>query len=177
MKTKMAKVELLIPFILRWEGGFVDDPDDRGGATNKGITIATYRFYRRQRGYATTTVSDLKNISDAEWANVLKSLYWDKWQADKIVNQSIANILVDWVWASGSYGIKLPQKMLGVTADGIVGNQTLAAVNSYTPPCELFEKIRQERIAFVNRIVAARPANRKFRRGWLNRINDLKFEE
>ncbi len=173
----MAKVELLIPFILRREGGFVDDPDDRGGATNKGITIATYRFYRRQRGYATTTVADLKNISDAEWANVLKSLYWDKWQADKIVNQSIANILVDWVWASGSYGIKLPQKMLGVTADGIVGNQTLAAVNSYTPPCELFEKIRQERIAFVNRIVAARPANRKFRRGWLNRINDLKFEE
>ena len=67
--------------------------------------------------------------------------------------------------------------MLGVTVDGIVGNQTLAAVNSYTPPCELFEKIRQERIAFVNRIVAARPANRKFRRGWLNRINDLKFEE
>lgn len=173
----MAKVELLIPFILRWEGGFVDDPDDRGGATNKGITIATYRFYRRQRGYTTTTVADLKNISDAEWADVLKSLYWDKWQADKIVNQSIANILVDWVWASGSYGIKLPQKMLGVTVDGIVGNQTLAAVNSYTPPCELFEKIRQERIAFVNRIVAARPANRKFRRGWLNRINDLKFEE
>ena len=173
----MAKVELLIPFILRWEGGFVDDPDDRGGATNKGITIATYRFYRRQRGYTTTTVADLKNISDAEWAEVLKSLYWDKWQADKIVNQSIANILVDWVWASGSYGIKLPQKMLGVTVDGIVGNQTLAAVNSYTPPCELFEKIRQERIAFVNRIVAARPANRKFRRGWLNRINDLKFEE
>lgn len=173
----MAKVELLIPFILRWEGGFVDDPDDRGGATNKGITIATYRLYRRQRGYTTTTVADLKNISDAAWADVLKSLYWDKWQADKIVNQSIANILVDWVWASGSYGIKLPQKMLGVTADGIVGNQTLAAVNNYTPPCELFEKIRQERIAFVNRIVAARPANRKFRRGWLNRINDLKFEE
>lgn len=173
----MAKVELLIPFILRWEGDFVDDPDDRGGATNKGITIATYRFYRRQRGYATTTVADLKNISDAEWADVLKSLYWDKWQGDKIVNQSIANILVDWVWASGSYGIKLPQKMLGVTADGVVGNQTLAAVNDYTPQCELFEKIRQERIAFVNRIVAARPANRKFRKGWLNRINDLKFEE
>lgn len=173
----MAKIEQLIPFILRWEGGFVDDPHDRGGATNKGITIATYRFYRRQRGYATTTVADLKNISDAEWADVLKSLYWDKWQADKIVNQSIANILVDWVWASGSYGIKLPQKMLGVAVDGIVGNQTLAAVNNYTPPCELFEKIRQERIAFVNRIVAARPANRKFRRGWLNRINDLKFEE
>ena len=39
----MAKVNLLLPFILRWEGGFVNDPMDKGGATNKGVTIATWR--------------------------------------------------------------------------------------------------------------------------------------
>ena len=172
----MAKVELFIPFILRWEGGFVDDPDDRGGATNKGITIATYRFYCCQRGYATTTVADLKNISDAEWADVLKSLYWDKWQGDKIVNQSIVNILVDWIWASGPYGIKIPQKILGVPIDGIVGPKTIAAINSYPDQKELFDKIKQERIDFIERIVTNRPTNKKFKRGWLNRLNDIKFE-
>ncbi|MFV0470220.1 MAG: glycosyl hydrolase 108 family protein, partial [Dysgonomonas sp.] len=39
----MAKIELLVPFILKWEGGFVNDPDDSGGATNMGVTIATWK--------------------------------------------------------------------------------------------------------------------------------------
>ena len=39
----MAKVEILLPFILKWEGGFVNDPADAGDATNKGVTIATWR--------------------------------------------------------------------------------------------------------------------------------------
>ena len=41
----MANAKLLQPFILRWEGGFVNDPLDRGGATNKGITIGTFRQF------------------------------------------------------------------------------------------------------------------------------------
>ena len=39
----MAKVELLAPTIFKWEGGFVDDPLDRGGATNKGVTLSTWK--------------------------------------------------------------------------------------------------------------------------------------
>ena len=41
----MANAKRLQPFILRWEGGFVNDPLDRGGATNKGITIGTSVSY------------------------------------------------------------------------------------------------------------------------------------
>lgn len=37
----MANINKLKPFILKWEGGFVDDPADLGGATNKGVTIGT----------------------------------------------------------------------------------------------------------------------------------------
>ena len=39
----MARVEVLSPFILSWEGGYVNDPCDAGGATNKGVTIATWK--------------------------------------------------------------------------------------------------------------------------------------
>lgn len=46
----MADVKKLAPFIQRWEGGFVDDPDDLGGATNMGVTIATYKVYRKRKG-------------------------------------------------------------------------------------------------------------------------------
>jgi len=41
----MADVKKLAPFILKWEGGFVNDPDDLGGATNMGVTMATYKVY------------------------------------------------------------------------------------------------------------------------------------
>lgn len=173
----MADVKKLAPFIQRWEGGFVDDPDDLGGATNMGVTIATYKVYCKRKGRPEPTVDDLKHLSNDEWIDILKSLYWDKWKADQIKNQSVANILVDWVWASGSYGIKIPQELLGVTADGIVGKNTLAAVNNYPSQHELFDKIRQARLDYIDRICESRPKNKKYRGGWYNRINDLHFEE
>lgn len=172
----MANVEKLVPFILKWEGGFVNDPDDLGGATNRGVTLATYAQYCKKKGYPVPTVERLKNLSEREWAEILKTMYWDRWKADKIVNQSVANILVDWVWASGVHGVKRPQKSLGVSIDGIVGNQTLAAVNAKDAK-ELFYAIKADRIRFIDEICKARPANEKYRRGWMNRINNLTFEQ
>ena len=133
----MADVKKLAPFILKWEGGFVNDPDDLGGATNMGVTMATYKVYCKRKGRPEPAIDDLKHLSNDEWIDILKSLYWDKWKADQIKSQSVANILVDWVWASGNYGIKIPQELLGVTADGIVGKNTLAAVNNYPSQHEL----------------------------------------
>ena len=56
----MADVRKLAPFILKWEGGFVNDPDDLGGATNMGVTIGTYEAYCRKKGYSKPTVERLK---------------------------------------------------------------------------------------------------------------------
>lgn len=164
----------LAPFILRWEGGYVNDPDDLGGATNRGITIGTYATYCKKKGYPEPTVERLKNLSEKDWAEILKTMYWDKWKADQITNQSVANILVDWVWASGANGIKIPQRLLGVTVDGIVGVKTLSALNSRNPK-ELFAEIKKARIKFIDDICNARPANNKFKKGWLNRINDIQY--
>lgn len=171
----MANSSKLIPFILQWEGGFVNDPDDLGGATNKGITIDTYTEYKKRKGQKAPTVTDLKNISGAEWHDVFKSLYWDRWKADEIKNQSVANILVDWVWASGSHGIKRPQRLLGVKADGIVGKQTIAAVNAMDA-ATLFKMIKDDRAKFIDEICKARPKNEKYRKGWMNRINAIRYE-
>ncbi len=169
----MAKAELLKPFILRWEGGFVDDPLDRGGATNKGITIGTFRnFYGKD-----ATVEQLKNITDEQWLHIFKSGYWDKWKADDINNQSIADIVVDWAWASGPVtSIKQVQKILGVAVDGIVGNDTLTAINT-ADQRSLFVKIHSRRIEFVENIVKRDPSQTRFLKGWKNRINSLTFSE
>lgn len=171
----MANVNKLAPWILKWEGGFVNDSDDLGGATNKGVTLSTYMQYCRKKGYPIPTVERLKNLSEREWTEILKTMYWDRWKADQIENQSVANIVVDWIWASGNYGIKIPQKLLGVTVDGIVGPKTIAAVNSRNPR-ELFDMIKIARFDYIEDICRKRPANNKFKRGWMNRINDLGFE-
>mgnify|MGYP000109637739 FL=1 len=170
----MANVEKLAPLILKWEGGFVNDPDDLGGATNRGVTLATYMQYCRKKGYPVPTVERLKNLSEHEWTEILKTMYWDRWKADEIKSQSVADILVDWVWASGAHGIKIPQRLLGVTVDGIVGPKTIAAVNTRNPR-ELFDQIKIARFDFIEDICRKRPANNKFKRGWMNRINDISY--
>lgn len=171
----MAISYKLVPFILKFEGGFVNDPDDLGGATNKGITIGTFGEYRKRKGLPPPTVQDIKNLSDTDWYEIFKTLYWDRWKADEIKSQSVANILVDWVWASGVHGIKRPQRILGVSPDGIVGSKTIAALNAADPK-KLFDAIKADRAKFIDEICKARPKNEKYRRGWMNRINAIVYE-
>ena len=172
----MANVNQLAPFILKWEGGFVNDPADLGGATNMGVTIGAWKSCGYDKdGDGDIDVDDLRLLTREDVVNrVLKPHYWDRWKADDIKSQSVANILVDWVWASGVHGIKIPQRLLGVTVDGIVGPKTLAAVNARNPR-ELFDMIKIARFDFIEDICRKRPANNKFKRGWMNRINDIAY--
>ena len=126
----MAEVSKLIPFIRKWEGGFVNDPDDPGGATNMGVTIGTYELYCKEKGYPRPTVERLKNLKESDMVDILKTMYWDKFKADDIQSQSVANICVDWIWISGVTAIKRVQRVLSVKQDGVVGPVTLAAINS-----------------------------------------------
>lgn len=171
----MADYRKLVPYILKWEGGFVNDPADAGGATNKGVTLATYTAYRKAKGLGAATVADLWRMTEVEWTDIFKTLYWYRWQGDRILSQSVASILVDWVWGSGKWGIIIPQRILGVAQDGIVGNVTLTALNA-RPARELFNQIKAARVKYIDDICRARPLNERFRKGWMNRLNDLKFE-
>lgn len=172
----MADVNKLAPFILKWEGGFVNDPDDLGGATNMGVTIGAWKSCGYDKdGDGDIDVDDLHLLTHEDVVNrVLKPHYWDRWKADEIKSQSVANILVDWVWASGAHGIKIPQRLLGVTMDGIVGPKTIAAVNAKNPR-ELFDMIKIARFDFIEDICRQRPTNNKFKRGWMNRVNDIAY--
>mgnify|MGYP001522238849 FL=1 len=105
---------------------------------------------------------------------MFKQHYWDRYQADYIHNQSIANICVDWLWASGVHGIKRVQRLLQIKEDGIVGPQTIASINLANQR-QLFEAIKADRIRFIDEICARDPSQQVFRKGWLNRINDFKF--
>lgn len=170
----MADISKLAPIISKWEGKYVDDPLDKGGATNMGITIATWK----QVGYdkdddGDIDKEDIKALDQHDFEKVLK-IYWDRWKADEIVNQSIANILVDWVWGSGKWGIKIPQRILGLTEDGIVGTKTIDAVNS-ADSSKLFSQIYAARTNFLENIVYQNPSQKRFIKGWKNRLADFKY--
>lgn len=190
----MANVENIVPFIIQFEAGidpaglsgeqlfekarrtgYANDPDDTGGATMVGVTLVTYTAYCRKKGYPKPTIERLRAMPYAQWLDILKTMYWDRCRADEIANQSVAELLVDWVWASGKYGITIPQKTLGVAADGIVGPVTLAAINAQDP-ATLFTRIMAQRKAYINRICVSRPANNKFKKGWLRRLNAITFK-
>jgi len=192
----MAKIEKIVTKVLQWEAGlnskysalplreqyaqacktgWSDDPADRGGATMCGITLDTFKTYCSRKGCPIPVKQDLREMSYSVWLDIIKILYWDRWIADKITSQSVANILVDWTINSGSYGIKIPQRLLGVQADGVVGAKTLSQLNSVNAR-NFFEAAKAARIDFVNNIAKNNPSQVKFLKGWLNRINSFKFE-
>lgn len=171
----MASLDILWPFIRSFEGGFVNDRDDAGGATNMGVTIATWRKQGYDKdGDGDIDVDDLRKISEADAKRIMKANYWNRWKADQIADQSIANLLVDWVWGSGVYGIKIPQRLLRVKIDGAVGTETLGALNAEDPK-EFFEKLHEERRKYFERIVQTRPTNRKYLKGWLRRLDAIQY--
>lgn len=172
----MADLSILAPFILSHEGGFVNDPADRGGATNKGVTIATWRQVGYDKdGDGDIDVDDLKKITDSDAVErVMRPHYWNRWKADRIKSQSVANIVVDWVWASGKHGITKVQTLLGVKVDGIVGDKTLAALNAQ-PPRVLFDRIKAARVSFIEAIVKSNPTQARFRNGWLKRLDRIQY--
>lgn len=167
----MADAKLMIPFLRRWEGKFSNDPDDHGKATMMGVTLKTYqKYYGKDK-----TVEDLKNITDDEWLTIFKDGYWKPWKADEIKNQSIAQLVVDCGWMSGTKtAIKKVQTCLGTKADGIVGPKTLALLNQ-APAIGVFRKLWVMRYNWLHDI-AKTGNNKKFLTGWMNRLNDHKFK-
>lgn len=88
MTTKENKI---INHILKWEGGYANDPDDAGGATNSGITIATFRsVYGNDK-----TVEDLKKLTYGQWVGIFHKLFWNPLRAYDIAHPSVCMLIVD----------------------------------------------------------------------------------
>jgi len=168
----MANINHFAKNLFITEGLFSNDPIDHGGPTNHGITLSTWR----KVGYdkdddSDIDIDDIRLLTSDDAMFVLKKYYWDRWQADKINNQQVANILVDWLWCSGKWGIVIPQRILGVAADGIVGPVTIKSVNSANP-YKFLIKIYNARVIFILNIIKKDPSQKRFERGWFNRLND-----
>ena len=155
--------------------GLANDPDDLGGLTMVGITYKTFATYCKRKGIEPTP-ERLKEMDYTVWRDILKTMFWDIWKADKIDNQTLAAVVVDWFINSGYPGIKIPQRLLGLKEDGIVGPMTLGALNGYADPELLFGKLIAARRDYYNEICRRNPRQKKFLNGWLNRVNSFRYE-
>lgn len=171
----MADIKNLVEFILQREGETYQElPGDKGGPTKDGITLATWQSIGYDKNHdGHIDKEDVKLIDRKDYEKVLRKI-WDTWQADKIKSQSIANLLVDWVYTSGRWGIVIPQRLLGVEQDGKVGPKTLADLNQLQAR-QLFDRLWNARLAFFNGIVQKNPSQIKWLKGWKNRLNMIKF--
>lgn len=158
-------------FTLQWEGGFVNHPHDPGGATNRGITQATYNAFRKAQRLALRTVAKLTN---QELEEIYRSRYWRPSGADRVPFE-VAIALFDFAVNSGvSRAVRYLQREVGAAQDGKFGSNTEAAV---------FQVFQKRGMSVVRSYIDAREqflrglrTFRHFGRGWMNRINALRNE-
>ena len=112
---------------LQFEGGYSDVADDRGGATNFGITQKVYDHYLNGLG---DPLNDVADISSAEVAAIYRMWYWNPAHADALVSR-LAKVHFDSAVNHGvGRAVKFLQQLVGVTTDGMWGPATFAAVAS-----------------------------------------------
>jgi len=151
-----------LDFVLSEEGSFVDNPDDPGGATNKGITLATFREY--QPG---ATVDELRAISDADVWRIYRLGYWNKMRCGDLpagVGLSVFDFGVNAGPGPSARMLQWASGLSGDDVDGIVGPHTIAAANRRAPAI-LIDTLAAMQTAHYRRL-ADFPT---FGKGWLAR--------
>lgn len=162
--------------ILRAEGGYVNDPNDPGGATNQGITQAVYDSWRRGRGLSTRPV---RGIDPSEIRQIYLERYWTPARCDEL-SSPVALVHFDCAVNAGVEQAALTlQRAVGVTADGVIGPVTLATARA-RPPLDLVDEMLFQRLRYYRAIaLRKRPDGRDLRAflpAWTGRLLDLRYE-
>ena len=171
----MASFEPSLRSVLRHEGGYVDDPDDSGGATNRGITKKTLARWRGQP----VTKEQVKRLTKAEAGEIYKAKYWDKLWLDKMKSQALAEAVMDMgVNAGPRTSARYLQQAANWAArnevlhvDGRLGPVTIGWVNRANTTL-ILAKFFELRINHYTRICRKKPSQRKFLYAWIRRAHE-----
>lgn len=161
----MANYRSAIAKTLVWEGGFANIPSDPGGMTYRGISR---RYHPNWPGWSVIDRVKPKHnqiIPELEDDVIAfyKEHYWDKIRLDEVCNDAIAGFVLDTYIHSGYAGIRMLQRALHLKDDGIVGNNTISALNNTT--IGILKAARIEYVTSLNKP--------QFLRGWIKRITSF----
>ena len=172
----MADFTQAFQLMIAHEGGYGNDPDDPGGETYKGVARKIFSKWdgwtkvdilKRQTGFPANLDKDpelQQNISD-----FYRVTFWDKINGDQIANQEIANSIFDFgVNAGVGTSASLAQMVVGAKSDGVIGPNSISAINNFDPEHFLASFTIAKIARYVN-IVKKRPTSRKYFYGWVIR--------
>lgn len=171
----MTSFDKAIEKILKHEGGFTADERDNGnkladgrkGSTNLGVTQQAWETYL---GHPVTW-NDMKALTPEIVKPFYKKIYWDRTYCDKLPT-SLAYLMLDFSINAGTgRAVKLLQESLGCVADGVIGPNTMAAINKADEKT-LIEKFSTEKLKFY-RSLRDYPT---FGKGWENRVEAVRKE-
>lgn len=167
MPSGLTNAEI-IDAVLKHEGGFVNDPADRGGATNWGITQATLTAWRQRP----VTVEDVRALTKGEAKRIYLALYIDRPGFNQIRDPRVRHLAVD---SGVNHGVRRPiqwlQTLVGAKVDGKLGPKTAAAINEDAG--RLFDRLLAVRIRFYGAIISGNQSQARFAKGWLNRATSF----
>ncbi|KAF1008867.1 MAG: hypothetical protein GAK28_00499 [Luteibacter sp.] len=172
----MADFKSFFPTLLKHEGGFVNDPADPGGATNKGVTLATFNRCAQSLLGIAPSLATLRALTDEQAGTIYKALYWDAVRGDQIALQPLANIVFDFYVNAGAQATRLLQRVLNdlgassqIAIDGVMGAGTMTALGK-ADAYAVYARFKQGRIDYYTALAERRPSLGKFLKGWLNRV-------
>jgi lysozyme family protein len=149
--------------LIKSEGGFVQDPHDSGGATNLGVTIATWKAYVNRP----VSVQEIKDLTPVMVKPLYKQNYWNPSGCD-ILPSGVDYVVFDFAVNAGvKRAIKCLQKAVGADADGVLGSITQALIRQ-SNPMDVVEHFTEEKIAFYKSL-----NNPYFEKGWLARADTV----
>ena len=173
--------------IIAREGGFVDDPDDPGGATKYGVTIHTMRRLGLDLdGDGAVGVADVRRLSRAQAEDIFVAQYYHRPRIDDLPPVLRASVFDMYVNA-GANAVKILQRLLRdmgqeVTVDGVIGPQTIAAAQrvARSAPDHIADAYGIARRNYYLALADRRPASRKSARtraggkgGWVRRAEEF----
>ena len=179
----MQTVEDIAKEIVAREGGYVNDPDDPGGATKHGVTIHTMRRLGLDLdGDGQVGVGDVKALTQAQAEAIFIEHYFRRPGIGNLPGVLQASVFDMYVNAGGN-AVKILQRLLrqmghDVAVDGVIGPQTAAAAQAVhaAAPSHLADAYGIARRNYYFRLADRRPASRKFARtrsggkgGWIKR--------
>ena len=159
--------------VLRFEGGFTDDPRDPGGATNFGITRRTLARWRGVTPWQSLPVAAVKALDRDEATRIYKTLYWDRCNADALP-PGLDLAVFDFAVNSGpERAIAMLQKEVGAVPDGLIGPKTLAALKArivLSGVAGIIIALCNGRLSFLQRLAITAT----FGHGWSRRVDQIR---
>jgi lysozyme family protein len=183
----MPNVRQIAEQIVAREGGYVNDPDDPGGATNYGVTIHTMRRLGLDlNGDGKVDAADVKQLERSQAVEIFLRHYFVEPRLAELPAALQASVFDMYVNA-GSNAVKILQRLLcemgkNVSIDGVIGPQTVAAaVQAMAEASDyLVDAYGIARRNYYFGIADARPTSRKYARsqtggkgGWIKRAEEF----